>query len=181
MKLSQYCNDGFDRGAGRAKEFCWLVVKAVFFLIPLPLPSAWRVAWLRLFGATVGRGVVVRSGVNITFPWRVTIGNDVWIGENVTLLSLATIVIEADVCLSHGAYLCTGSHDFGRESFDLITRPIMISTGSWIAARAFIGPGVTVARAAMVTACSVATGDVPACTIVRGNPAIVIKELTSPA
>lgn len=177
IDLSRYSTDGFERGASPLKEAAWWVVRAFFFLTPLPWPSALRVALLQLFGATVGEGVVIRSHVNITFPWRFSAGNHVWIGEEALLLSLAPVNIESNCCISQRAFLCTGSHDFSSPAFTLRTGAITIREGSWVAAAAFIGPGVQVGPGSMVTAGSVVIEDVAPRVIVRGNPASVIKKL----
>jgi putative colanic acid biosynthesis acetyltransferase WcaF len=145
--------------------------------MPLPWPSALRVALLRLFGATVGEGVVIRSQVNITFPWRLTVGSHVWIGEEVLVLSLAQVTIESNCCISQRAFLCTGSHDFASPAFSLRTREITIREGSWVAAGAFVAPGVTVGPGSMITAGSVALADTGPGVIVQGNPATVIKKV----
>lgn len=123
------------------------------------MPSLIKVAVLRLFGAKVGDGVVIRSRVNITFPWKLEIGNDVWLGDEVMILSLAPVKIGNNVCISQRAFLCTGSHDFRKESFDLITQPITIEDSSWICAQAFVGPGVTVPEGTMVKAGDAARRD----------------------
>jgi putative colanic acid biosynthesis acetyltransferase WcaF len=177
INLSGYNTGDFQRGASPLKEAAWWLARALFFLTPLPWPSALRVALLRLFGATVGQGVVIRSGVNITFPWRFTAGNHVWIGEETLILTLAPVVIESNCCISQRAFLCTGSHDFSSPAFSLKTGPIRIREGSWVAAAAFIAPGVNVGPESMVAAGSVVLADVPARVIVRGNPASVVKEL----
>lgn len=179
MDLSRYDNSDFSRGAPAWKEALWLLVRGLFFQTLVPWPSRVRVALLRTFGARVGRGVVVRANVNISFPWRLTIGDHVWIGEDVGILSLAGVTIESNVCISQRAYLCTGSHDYRREDFKLVTRPITVRTGSWVAAAAFVAAGVEIGAGAVVTAGSVVTRDVPPHTLVRGNPAEVIKELRS--
>jgi putative colanic acid biosynthesis acetyltransferase WcaF len=177
MDLSRYDNRDFQRGAPRWKEALWLAMRCIFLQNPLPWPSAIRVALLRAFGSRIGAGVVVRANVNISFPWRLSVGDYVWIGEDVGILSLATVTIESNVCLSQRAYLCTGSHDYQREDFQLITRPIMVRAGSWIAAQAFIGPGVEIGQGAVVAAGSVVMKDVPPYTLARGNPAEVCKTL----
>ena len=178
MDLSSYRNADFDRGAPRWKEALWIAVRCLFFQTPWPLPSSFRAALLRAFGAKIGDGVVIRSNVNISFPWRLTIGDHVWIGEEVGILSLARVTIGSNVCISQRAYLCTGSHDYRSATFDLITRPITLSDGCWVAAAAFVGPGVVVGAGAVITAGSVATGDVAANTIVRGNPAAAVRDRT---
>ncbi len=177
MDLSRYDNSDFSRGAPAWKEALWVLARGWCFQSFLPWPSAWRVMILRAFGAQMGRGVVVRGNVNVSFPWRLTVGDHVWIGEDVGILSLAKVTIESHVCISQRAYLCTGSHDYRREDFKLVVRPITVRTGSWIAAAAFIAPGVEIGAGAVVAAGSVVTQDVPPNTLVRGNPAGVVKEL----
>ena len=152
IRLDQFDNGGFDRGAGRLTELVWMLVKSFCFQLHFPLPSALRRWLLRCFGAKVGTGVVIRSGVNITYPWRLTIGDHCWIGEDVTILSLAQVSIGDHCCLSQRAFLCTGSHDFNKASFELITKPITIEPHCWVATGAFIAPGTTVEQGTMVKA-----------------------------
>jgi putative colanic acid biosynthesis acetyltransferase WcaF len=123
----------------------------------------------------VGRGVVIRSRVNITFPWRFECGDNVWIGDEVYILSLAMVTIRSNVCLSQRAFLCTGSHDFRKETFDLITKPITVEDGCWIAAGAFVGPGVNIGGGSVVAAGAVVIKDVAAGTLLGGNPARVFE------
>ena len=176
VNLSRFSSANFNRGASRLKEALWILVRCLFFAPGLPLPSALRVFWLRLFGAKIGHAVVIRSRVNIHFPWRLEIGDHVWIGEECWLLNLAPIVIESHVCLSQRAFLCTGNHDYKSATFDLIVKPIHVETGSWVGAAAFVGPGVRVGSHAVLTAGSVATTDLKSFTIYRGNPAVAMKE-----
>ena len=176
MQLRDYTTGGFDRGRPLWFEALWVVVKCLFFLNPVPWPSALRVALLRAFGAKVGQGVVVRSQVNVTFPWRLSVGDHVWIGEEALILSLAQVTLESNVCISQRTFLCTGSHDFRAPKFDLITKPITVRGGSWVAAQAFIAPGVEIGEGSMVAAGSVVLEDVPAKTLVRGNPAVAVKQ-----
>jgi putative colanic acid biosynthesis acetyltransferase WcaF len=171
MDLRKFDNAGFDRGAPRWKEALWLIVRSVFFAGWFPLPSAVRVFWLRMFGARIGRGVVIRGRVNITFPWRFECGDHVWIGEEVVILSLANVRIEGSVCISQQAFLCTGSHDFSKEAFDLVSRPIDISDGAWLGARTFIGPGVRLGKNCRCLAGAVVVKSVAAKTTVGGVPA----------
>ncbi len=175
MQLRDYSTGGFDRGQPLWFEAVWIVVKCLFFLNPVPWPSALRVALLRAFGARVGERVVVRSQVNVTFPWRLSVGDDVWLGEEVLILSLAQVTLEPNVCISQRAFLCTGSHDFRAPKFDLITKPIIVRGGSWVAAQAFLAPGVEIGEGSMVSAGSVVLENVPPKSLVRGNPAVVAK------
>jgi putative colanic acid biosynthesis acetyltransferase WcaF len=175
--LASYTPAGFDRGASRGKEILWVLVKWMFFQGAFPWPSPLRVFWLRLFGAAVGTGVVIRSRVNITFPWRLRIGDNVWIGEEAFILSLAPVTIESSVCISQRAFLCTGSHDYTKSSFDLKTAPITLRHGSWIAAQAFIGPGVEVGEGTTIGAGAVLMESASPRVLMRGNPAVLVKSL----
>jgi len=143
IDLSRFENSSFQRGVPSWKEALWWVVRSLVFAPAFPVPSLLKVSVLRAFGAKVGHGVVIRGRVNITFPWRIEIGDHVWIGDEVMILSLAPVSIGANVCISQRAFLCTGSHDFGKETFDLVTAPIAIGESCWIGAQAFVGPGVT--------------------------------------
>ncbi len=174
MNLEGY-QAGLDRGASRLTEALWLLAKIVFFLPSIPWPSSWRRSLLRLFGATIGKGVVIRSGVDVTFPWRFRVGDHVWLGERSRFLSLAPIVIGSHVCISQEAMLCTGSHDASSDDFKLLTGSIHVGNECWLAARVFLGPGVRVGYQAIVGAGSVVVRDVPAGMIVAGNPARVIR------
>jgi putative colanic acid biosynthesis acetyltransferase WcaF len=179
FRLDTYDNSDFDRGACRLAEALWVVSKCLFFLNPLPWPSALRVFLLRLFGARVGHGVVIRSGVNITFPWRVTIGDHVWLGEEVIILSLAPVTIGSHVCISQRAFLCTGTHAWREETFDLRTYPIIVEDSVWISAQAFIGPAVEVGRGSVVSAGSVVMKSVPPDSMVRGNPVVISAKVAN--
>lgn len=178
MNLAIYDNSDFDRGAPRWKEAFWRVTKALFFQNAFPWPDALRIELLRLFGAKVGRGCTMRANVNVSFPWRLTLGDYVWVGEDVAFLTLAAITVGSHVCISQRAYLCTGSHDVRRNDFKLKVAPITIADGVWVAAAAFIGPGVVINRGAVVAAGAVVFRDVAENTVVRGNPAEVERTLT---
>ena len=157
INLSTFNNSDYSRGASRVKELLWWLVRSLLFAPWFPVPSSIKVTALRLFGAKVGEGVVIRSRVNITFPWNLEIGDHVWIGDEVLILSLAKVTIGNHVCISQRSFLCSGSHDFRKESFDLITQPIVVEDSCWICAQAFVGPGVTVASGTMVKAGRCAT------------------------
>src|SRR4029077_7050598 len=114
-------------------------------------------AVLRGFGARVGNGVVIKPQVKITFPWKLEIGDQVWLGEECWLLNLERIVIGNNVCLSQRAFLCTGNHNYKSRSFDLIVQPIRIENGAWIGAGAYVGLGFTVGSHAVLATASVAS------------------------
>jgi putative colanic acid biosynthesis acetyltransferase WcaF len=175
VDLSRFDNSGFDRGRPLLHEIAWRVVSAVCFQCPLSLFYAPKRLLLRLFGAKIGCGVCIKPRVTITFPWKLSIGNHSWIGEEVFLDSLDRIEIGSNVCISQRAYLCTGSHDSRSAKFDLITKPIRVGDGAWIAAGAMIAPGVSIGSRALVRLGSVVTEDVPEDAIVGGNPALFTK------
>ena len=175
VDLSRFSNPEFDRGASRLKETLWVLVCGLFFPLPCPLPSAFRIFCLRWFGAKIGRGIVIRQELKITFPWKLIVGDHVWLGEECWLLNLDHITIADNVCISQRAFLCTGNHNYTSPTFDLIVQPIHIEEGAWIGAGAFVGPGVRVGSHAVLTAGSVATDDLQPFGIYRGNPAVWVK------
>lgn len=180
VSLAAFRNSGYTPGRSRPIRALWYVISLVVF------ESGWfpfygiKRSLLNLFGAKVGTGVVIKPHVRIKFPWNLQIGNQSWIGEDVWIDNLASVTVGPDVCLSQAAYLCTGSHDHQRVTFDLIVKPIVIEAAAWIAARAVILPGVTVGEGAVVAAGSVVTRDVPSGFIVGGSPARVIGERAAP-
>jgi len=180
MRLDHYTLGTYTPGAPRWKQVFWY-----FFGAPLVqsywLPfSSLKVLILRCFGAQIGRQVRVKPGVRVKFPWRLTVGDHVWIGENTWLDNLAPIVLESHVCLSQGVYLCTGNHDWSHPDFKLVTAPICIEQGCWIAARAVIGPDVTVGQGAVLTLGSVTGRSLQPMTIYAGNPAQAVKKRVIP-
>ena len=176
VDLSRYSAARFDRGANALWEALWLLIDLLLFqLCPLKL-SGLKCFVLRLFGAKIGRNVSIKPKVKITFPWKLTLGDHVWLGEECWLLNLEPITIADNVCISQRALLCTGNHDYKSPTFDLIVKPIVIEEGAWIGADALVGPGVKVGSHAVLTAGSVATDDLQPFGIYRGNPAILFKQ-----
>ena len=176
LDLSKFSTGGFERGAGTLKELLWRLVSLVLFqLCPVKL-SGLKATVLRCFGASVGRGVVIKPEVKITFPWKLTLGDHVWLGEECWLLNLAPITLASNVSISQRAFLCTGNHDYKSPTFDLITEPIQVGQGAWVGAGAFVGPGVSMGSHAVLTAGSVATKDLEPYGIYQGNPAGLIKQ-----
>jgi len=175
MKLTEFNNDEFQRGRSGLVEACWRIAEGLFLNSWLP-GSMWRASLLRLFGATVGKGVVVKPHVRVKFPWKLKIGDHSWIGESAWIDNLAQVTIGANCCLSQGVYLCTGSHSWSSETFDLIVRPITIEDKAWIAGLARVAPGVTVGEGAVLGFGSVAAMDLEAWKIYTGNPAVITKE-----
>lgn len=162
---------GTARGRAAWRAQLWWLFQAVFVLPTPQYMFAWRRLALILFGAKIGKRVLIRPGVRVTYPWNLTMGDYVWIGDNVTLYSVAEISIGSHSCISQESYLCAGTHDYREVSFPFVSAPIRIAEECWIAARVFIGPGVEVGHAAVVGAGSIVTANVEAETIVVGNPA----------
>lgn len=158
MKLASFTSRDFDRGASRLREAAWLIVSGLLVESWLP-GSGWRCGLLRRFGATIGARVTIKPRVRVKFPWRLHVADDVWIGEAVWIDNLAPVTIDHDVCISQGAYLCTGSHDWTSPTFDLIVRPIEVANHAWIGAMARLAPGTRVGEGAVVSMGAMVSGD----------------------
>ena len=130
---------------------------------------------LKIFGAKIGNRVIIKPRVRIKYPWLLSIGSDVWIGESVWIDNLDNVIIENNVCLSQGAIIMSGSHDYKKPTFNLITRPIIIKSESWICAKSIVLQGVTCKKGSILTALSVAKKDLEEYSIYEGNPAVKIK------
>jgi len=174
VKLKEFNSGvGYVRGAGVLKESAWYIVKMIFFLSALPYPYRFKRFLLKLFGAKMGENIVIKPRVNIHMPWHLSIGNDVWIGEEVYLLNLVPITIGNDVCISQRAFLCTGNHDYRKPSMDYRNQPIILNDGCWVGASVFVGPGVTVGKNTVIAAGGVVTSTTEANVIYKGNPALI--------
>lgn len=174
-ELASY-KSNFDRGRPFVVEAIWRVVSACFFQCPLFPFYAPKRFLLRLFGAKVGKGVLVKPRVTITFPWRLEVGDHSWIGEGVWLDNLAEINVGSNVCISQGAYLCTGNHDYRSQDFNLRTRSITLKKGSWVGAKSVVAAGVTLEEGAILSLGSVATQNLEQGGIYQGNPAMRVGE-----
>ena len=172
--LSRYTNDWYQPGP-RWKIVLWFLVNPVTINTYLPLPVSFKCRILRAFGARLGRGVMIKPAVNIKYPWLLSVADHVWIGEQVWIDNLAQVTIGAHSCLSQGAMLLTGNHDYRRPTFDLITRPITLEAGAWVGAKAVVCPGVTLRSHAVLAAGSVATRSLEPYMIYQGNPAVAVR------
>ena len=174
--LKNYTIGDYSPGAGIFKRVIWYFINSVIFnsyLIPI---SSIKIIILRLFNAKIGNNVIIKPSVNIKYPWFLNVSDNVWIGEGVWIDNLTYIKLGSNVCISQGAYLCTGNHDWTDPEFGLIIKPINIENGVWIGAKSVILPGVKIAYHSIVTAGSVLKQDTETYGIYSGNPAVKIKE-----
>ena len=176
VSLSSFSPSSFDKGAGKLKIVLWYFVNAIFVRASWNPFMGIKVFLLKLFGAKIGKGLVLKNNVIIKSPWNLSIGNNVWIGENVWIDNLDKVIIGNDVCISQGVLLLTGNHDYTRSTFDYRNAPITIEEGAWVGAKSIVCPGVVVHSHAILTVGSVATKDLEAYGIYQGNPSIKIRE-----
>lgn len=173
--LSQYDNSWYQPGAGILKRALWFFVNACFFVSYNPF-NGLKITLLRLFGARIGFGVVIKPAVNIKYPWKLSVGNYVWIGEKVWIDNLEEVMIGNNVCISQGAMLLCGNHNYKKSAFDLMTAKITLEDGAWIGARAIVCGGVICASHSVLTVNSVAVSDLVAYSINTGNPSQKVKD-----
>lgn len=174
-ELRKYDNSHFRPG-NPLKRISWYVLNNLFFnsyLIPF---SAIKIMILRLFGAKMGKGVVIKPNVNIKYPWFLEIGDHSWLGEGVWIDNLTLVSIGDNVCLSQGAFILTGNHNYKSPQFDLITEKVILEEGVWIGARACVAPGTICRSHSVLTFNSVGTGILNEYSIYSGNPAVEIRK-----
>ena len=171
VDLTRFDHGGYRPGRSFPVRAAWLVIEALTLMNPMLTSYRLKRAVLRLFGAQIGRGVVIKPGVHVKYPWRLSIGDHAWIGERSWVDNLADVQIGAHACVSQGAYLCTGNHDWSDVGMRLMVAPIEVGDGAWIGAFAKVAPGVTVGPDAILTLGSVLTYDAKASTIYTGVPA----------
>lgn len=161
-------------GASRPKQVMWYFVNIFFFKNSLNVFSSLKVFLLKVFGARIGSGTVVKPSVNIKYPWKLRVGKNVWIGEETWIDNLSDVIIADNVTLSQGALLITGTHDFTKASFDFLSYPIVLEEGVWIGAKAVVFGGVTCKTHSILGINSVADKDLEPYVIYKGNPAVPI-------
>jgi putative colanic acid biosynthesis acetyltransferase WcaF len=174
--LSQFENAWFDPGASFFKRAVWFLVNAALVKNPLNPFIKLKIILLRWFGADIGQQVIIKPGVNVKYPWNLEVGDHTWIGENVWIDNLVKVKLGSHVCVSQGAYLLTGNHNYKKSSFDLLVEPITVEQGAWIGANTTVTPGVTARDHAILAAGSVATQDLEPYTIYQGNPAQAVRQ-----
>ncbi len=175
-QLGLFQNSEYKVGRGPFVQAVWYLINVIVFINPLFPISKLKVTLLRLFGAKVGANVNIKPSVNIKYPWNLSIGDNVWIGERVWIDNLCMVIIEDNVCISQGAMLLTGNHNYKKVTFDLIVGKIVLHPGVWIGAQAVVCPGVTCLSHSILSVGSVATSDLKEYSIYQGNPAIKIRD-----
>lgn len=175
VRLDQFRNSWYRSGRGRAAHGLWFFIGGTLLRSRILPGSALRRVLLRSFGARVGRGVVLKPALRVKFPWLLTVGDHSWLGEDVWIDNLAPVTIGSHCCISQGAYLCTGNHDWSDPTFPLITKPITVCSGAWVGAKSVLCPGVTVHECGVASAGSVVCHDIPAYEIHIGNPAAFVR------
>lgn len=159
--LSGFTGGGYDKGRPVVVQALWFATLNLVFL-KWWCPARLRPLLLRAFGATVGDRVFIRHRVRVQWPWKLEVGDDCWLGEDVWLLNLEPVVLGHDVCVSQAAFLCTGSHDRHSATFEYDNAPIRVEAHAWIGAQATVLRGVTVGEGAVVGARALVTTDVAA-------------------
>ena len=172
--LSRFNNAWYNPG-GRLRRAMWYFVHECFVSSGHPFGFV-RLAALRMFGAEIGKGVVIKPRVRVKYPWKLQVGSNSWIGEDVWIDNLAHVTLGANCCLSQGAMLLCGNHDYKRSTFDLMVGSIVLEDGVWIGAKAVVCPGVVCKSHSVLSVGSIASTELEAYYIYRGNPAIKVKE-----
>jgi putative colanic acid biosynthesis acetyltransferase WcaF len=175
VNLQAYSNKDYKPGL-LIKRILWVFVSAVFFKSGLfPFYSLKRLI-LTSFGGIIGKGVIIKPHVTIKYPWFLEIGDFTWIGEQVWIDNLGLVKIGSNVCISQGAYLLTGNHDYKKPGFDLIVKNIVIEDGVWIGAKSVVCPGVVCKTHAVLSVGSILSTDMEPYAIYRGNPAVKVGD-----
>ena len=175
VRLAAFDGSDFDKGASFFKTTLWYFVNA------LVVRASWnpfmgvKIVLLRMFGAKIGKGLVIKNNVVVKSPWNLEVGDDCWLGEYCWIDCLDKVIIGSNVCISQGALLLTGNHDYTISSMPYRNAAIHIEDGAWIGAKTTVCPGVTVHRNAILTVGSVATKDMEENGIYQGNPAVKIR------
>jgi putative colanic acid biosynthesis acetyltransferase WcaF len=176
QNISTYKTPENFRAKSKITVQLWWIVYAMLFRPSPQIMYGWRRFLLRLFGAKVGKKVILRPTTQITYPWKVSIGDYSWIGDDVVLYSLGTIVIGSNSVISQRSYICTGSHDYLSEGFDIYAQNITIGSKCWLATDVYVAPSVQIGDGTVVGARSSVFKDLPANKVCMGTPAKPTKD-----
>jgi len=175
QKLDTFKLPSSFRGRNTLVVQLWWFVQASLFACSPQFLYGWRRFLLRIFGAKIGDNVIIRPSVKITYPWKLAIGDNAWVGDNVELYTLGEIKIGNNAVVSQRSYLCTGSHDYRKKTFDIYAQPIVIEDEAWVATDVYIAPGVTIGKGAVIGARSSVYKNMPCDMICIGSPAKPIR------
>lgn len=173
--LSKFDNSWYKPGS-KIKIILWFFFNACYLQNKFNPFSGIKKFVLRLFGAKIGYGVVIKPTISVKYPWKLTIGNNVWIGENVWIDNLDEVIIGNNVCLSQGSMLLCGNHDYKKPSFDLMVGPITLEDGVWIGAKSIVTQNVTCYSHSILAVQSTTSSNLEANSIYKGNPAVKIRD-----
>lgn len=163
------------RGRSAISVQLWWLVQASFFRWSPQFAYVFRSWLLRCFGANIGQGVIIRPSVTVTYPWKVSIGDHAWIGNDVVLYSLGEIHIGAHAVISQRSYICASDHDYSQLDFPIQARKVTISAEAWLAADVFVSPGVTIGQGCVIGARSSVFRDMPVGMVCMGTPCVPVK------
>jgi putative colanic acid biosynthesis acetyltransferase WcaF len=172
--LSKFNNDWYKPGS-KYKILLWFIVNRLIINTYLPIPVFFKCVVLKIFGAKIGKGIMIKPKVNIKYPWFLEIGDYAWIGENVWIDNLGKVFIGANACISQGVLLLTGNHDYKKETFDMILKDIIIEEGVWIGAKSVVCQGVICQSHSVLGVNSVATKNLEPFSVYQGNPAQFVR------
>ncbi|MGA2185627.1 MAG: WcaF family extracellular polysaccharide biosynthesis acetyltransferase [Bryobacteraceae bacterium] len=173
--LTLFDNSWYSSGRTHLAEALWFFLGLPVLRSRLIPFSFVRGFVLRVFGANIAPRVVLKPGIRVKYPWLLSVGANSWIGEDVWIDNLAPVRIGSNACVSQGAYLCTGNHNWADPAFRLIVEPLALGDGSWVGARAMICPGANLGECSVASAGSVVTKCIPPFEIHAGNPARLVR------
>lgn len=176
VDLSKPDNSDYVKGRPFPAWALWHLIGSPLVESNLLPFSAFKCWVLRRFGARIGKNVYWKPEVKVKFPWFLTVGDHCWIGERVWIDNLAPVSIGSHVCLSQGAYLCTGNHDWGVPNMKFSRQGIVLEDGCWVGAQTTICPGTTVGVGAVLTAGSTGSKRIPSYEIWGGSPARFVRK-----
>ena len=178
IRLSEYDNSWYNPGRSLPWRAMWHLLGAPILSSNIIASSTLRILLLRLFGASIGKGVVIKPGVVVKYPWHLIVGDNSWLGEACWIDNLTTVRVGHDVCISQGVYLCTGNHDWSDPRFGLLLGSIQLGDGAWAGAKAILTPGAVLGVGAVAGAGSVVSGVIPDFEVYAGNPATFVRKRT---
>ena len=175
QNLKTYRTPKGFRGRSKFTVQLWWIVQATLFRCSPQFMYGWRRFLLRRFGAKIGKKVILRPSVKITYPWKLQIGDYSWVGDDVSLYTLGPITIGSNTVISQKVYLCTGTHDYNSSDFKILSQSIVIEDKCWLATDVYVAPGVTIHKGTVIGARSSVYSDLPSNKVCVGNPAKAIK------